>query len=73
MPDGTLRAWVTEPALENRANEALVELIADAAGVPKSAVLVVRGHKSRTKTLRVENVPSGSTYSTIAGRQTASE
>jgi uncharacterized protein YggU (UPF0235/DUF167 family) len=47
---------VTAPPVDGRANEALCRLIARLAGVPPSAVGVVRGHTARDKTVRVEGV-----------------
>ncbi len=51
-----LRVSVTAPAKEGRANKALVELLSDWLGVPRSAVNIVRGYTSRDKTLDVLGV-----------------
>lgn len=50
---GELLVYVREPAVEGKANKAIVELLAKYYEVPKSAVEIIRGHKSRTKTIRV--------------------
>jgi uncharacterized protein (TIGR00251 family) len=52
-PDGTLEVWVRKPAVDGKANEALVELLAKRLGVPRSAVRIVRGANGRTKTIHV--------------------
>jgi uncharacterized protein len=52
--DGVLRVEVTAPALEDRANRALVALLAKVLGVPKGAVALTKGGHSRRKTLHVE-------------------
>lgn len=39
---------------EGKANAAVCRVVADAFGLPKSAVRVVRGHASRTKTLEID-------------------
>lgn len=44
---------VTAPPDEGKANAAVCKVVADALGVPKTAVSVVRGHAARTKTLEV--------------------
>lgn len=44
---------VTAAPDEGKANAAVCRVVADALGVPKTAVSVVRGHKARTKTLEV--------------------
>ncbi len=56
LVDGTVKVWLTAPPTDGQANAALCALIADRAGVPKSAVEVVRGHTSRSKTLRVNGL-----------------
>lgn len=49
-------ARVTEPPLEDRANAALVKLIAKRAGIAKGRVRIVRGARSRDKLVRVEGM-----------------
>jgi uncharacterized protein (TIGR00251 family) len=54
--DGVLRAKVSAPPAEGKANLALCRLIAKRVGVPPSRVSVFRGEKSRDKVVRVEGV-----------------
>ncbi|MEO8706836.1 MAG: DUF167 domain-containing protein, partial [Kofleriaceae bacterium] len=56
MHDGRLKVAVTSPPVDGEANAAVIELIADALGVAKSAVSVVAGAASRRKTMRVTGV-----------------
>jgi uncharacterized protein (TIGR00251 family) len=49
---------VTAPPVDGKANAALCALVAERAGVAKSAVSVVHGHTSRDKVIRVDGVPS---------------
>ena len=51
-----IRAQVAAPPERGKANAALCELFAEALGVPKRDVTVVRGTTSALKTLRVEGV-----------------
>jgi uncharacterized protein YggU (UPF0235/DUF167 family) len=44
---------VTAAPDDGKANTAVCRVVAEAFGVPKSAVAVVRGHSARTKTLEV--------------------
>jgi uncharacterized protein len=56
MRDGVMRAKVSAPPVDGKANQALCRLIAKRAGVPPSRVSVVHGEKSRDKVVRVEGV-----------------
>lgn len=48
-----LKIRVAAPALEDRANEALIEFIAGRFGVPRRNVTLLSGHKSREKRFAV--------------------
>jgi uncharacterized protein (TIGR00251 family) len=50
-----LRIAVNAPAQEGRANQRLVEWVAEEFGVPKRAVQLLRGAGSRNKSLLVES------------------
>jgi uncharacterized protein YggU (UPF0235/DUF167 family) len=54
--DGVLRARVSAPPVDGRANLALCALIARQAGVAASRVSIVRGERSRDKLVRVRGV-----------------
>ncbi len=54
--DGTLRVSVTSPPQDGRANAAVLEVIADALGVAKSQLRIVRGHSSRDKVIAVDGM-----------------
>ncbi len=53
----TLKVRVHAPALEGRANEALLGFLADQLGLPRSAVVLIRGEKSRHKVIRISGLP----------------
>lgn len=48
-----VQARVRAAPEDGRANAALVELVADEIGIPKSTVAVVAGHSSRMKSLHI--------------------
>lgn len=48
-----LKLRLAAPALEGRANAACVAFLAQAAGVPRGAVKIVRGERSRDKLIRI--------------------
>lgn len=49
-----LSVRVSAPAVDGRANEAVVRALADALGVSRSAVRILRGATARTKLVEVE-------------------
>lgn len=51
--DGTLRMRLHAPPIEGKANDALVRFLADALGVPKSAVAITHGHTSKRKLIEI--------------------
>jgi uncharacterized protein YggU (UPF0235/DUF167 family) len=51
--DGTWRALVSAKAAGNRANKALLALVAKWAGLPEDSVSIVAGFRSRWKTVLI--------------------
>jgi uncharacterized protein YggU (UPF0235/DUF167 family) len=54
VSDGVLRARVGAPAVEGAANNALLRLIAEELGVPRTSVRIVAGASSRQKLVVVD-------------------
>lgn len=54
-PDGSLTVFVRERAVDGAANDGVVRVLAEHFGVPRSRVVIVRGHTSRTKLVEVED------------------
>jgi uncharacterized protein len=54
--DGVVLIRVAAPAEEGRANEAVRKLLAKRARVPRAAVTLVRGERSRDKVVEVADV-----------------
>jgi uncharacterized protein (TIGR00251 family) len=54
--DGALKIRLRAPAVENRANEALVTLLADLLKRPKSAVRILSGEHGRNKRVEIFGV-----------------
>jgi len=65
--DDVLRARVSAPPVDGKANRALCRLIADRAGVPPSRVAVVRGAKSRDKLVEVQGLDAEALQGLLAG------
>ena len=53
MEDGSIKVYVTAPPEDGRANEAVVETIAEWLGVKRRQVGIVSGATSRNKVVRV--------------------
>jgi uncharacterized protein len=54
--EGALKIRLCAPAVENRANEALIEFLAGVLKTSKSAVRIRSGEQSRTKRVEVHGV-----------------
>jgi uncharacterized protein (TIGR00251 family) len=50
---GRLRVAVTAPPVDGAANAATIEALAEAFGVRRAAVTIVRGERGRRKTVRI--------------------
>jgi uncharacterized protein (TIGR00251 family) len=53
---GALKVRLHAPAVENRANEALIEFLAGLLKTPRSAVRILGGERSRTKRIEIRGV-----------------
>jgi uncharacterized protein len=51
-----LKVKVHAPALEGRANDELLAFLAEHLGLPRRAVTLLRGDKSRQKVVRIEGL-----------------
>jgi uncharacterized protein len=54
--DGALKIRLRAPAVEDRANEALIEYLAQTLNTSKAAVRILSGERSRTKRIEVRGV-----------------
>lgn len=54
--DHELKVWVTAPPVDSAANEALLQLLADALDCPRRAIQLVRGQTSRHKQVLVQGL-----------------
>ena len=54
--EGSLKLRIQAPAIENRANEAVVEYLATLLKTPKSAVRILAGGHSRVKRVEIHGV-----------------
>jgi uncharacterized protein len=53
---GALKIRLQAPALEDRANQALIEFLAELLKTPKAAVRILNGERSRIKRVEIRGV-----------------
>ena len=66
-----LKVAVQAPPIEGRANEALVDFLAETFGLPKSAVILVAGGLSRNKVFLLRGISMTQAKSVLAQRTDA--
>lgn len=59
LTDGVLAVRLAAPPVEGAANKALIVLLAEALGLPKSALRIESGERSRHKRVRISGLPAG--------------
>ena len=64
--DSALKIRLRAPALEDRANEALCEFLAQLLKTPKSAVRILSGHRSRNKRVEIRGVTEQQVHALLA-------
>lgn len=57
--EDTLRIKLTAPAIEGKANEALVSFLSEVYDRPKKNIRIVSGKKSRNKIIEIEGIFEG--------------
>lgn len=71
--DGALLVRLNAPPIEGAANAELIELIADALGVPRRAVSIVSGQRSKQKRVRVAGISEARARTALEGRDRRGE
>lgn len=54
--DGVYKIKLTAPAIEGKANKALVKLLAKKLGLPKREIRIISGERSRIKSIRINRL-----------------
>jgi uncharacterized protein (TIGR00251 family) len=68
MHDGVIKIRIAAPAVENAANRALIDFIAQHLGIAKRCVRVVSGGASRRKVLEIDGVTANVIAATLGPR-----
>jgi uncharacterized protein (TIGR00251 family) len=58
LADGRIRVRLRARAVEGAANDSLVDFVAARLGLARRSVTILRGHRSRQKTLELEGLDS---------------
>nr|WP_330219239.1 DUF167 domain-containing protein [Methanoculleus thermophilus] len=53
----SIRCQVTAPAVGGKANRAIIDLVAETFGVPRTDVSIIAGHTSSSKTVAIAGIP----------------
>lgn len=56
MDDGSLKVRLTAPPVDGRANQALIDMLADTLDLPKSNISILSGSHSRNKTVGIVGI-----------------
>ncbi len=67
LEDGTLRIRVRQPAVEGKANKALIAFLAKVLGVRKSRIEIVAGEKGLDKIVAIEAMTAEEVENRIQG------
>ena len=54
--DNIYKIKLTAPAIEGKANQALLKLLAKKLGLPKTKIEIISGERSRTKSIRINGL-----------------
>ena len=65
LNDGTVKIHLTAPAKENKANQALIEFLAEVLDVPKTRIEIVAGSTGRDKLVSVLDMDAETVHSRI--------
>ena len=65
--DGTVKIHITAPAHEGKANDQLVEFLAEILGAPKTHIDIVAGAGGRDKLISVLNMNADEVHKRIVG------
>ncbi|HEX6270783.1 MAG TPA: DUF167 domain-containing protein [Anaerolineales bacterium] len=65
LDDGTIKVRLAAPPVDNEANRALIEFLADILGVPKSRLDIVAGETGRDKLIAVLDMDAETAHQRI--------
>lgn len=66
-PEGVVRIYVTAAPEAGKANDAIIALLANALGVGRRSITLVKGHTARDKVFSIEGLDTDEAISRLAG------
>jgi uncharacterized protein (TIGR00251 family) len=66
---GAIKIKLRAPAVEGKANAALIRFLAKQLELPRHAIVLERGHKSRDKLIRIDSLTSEDVRKRMRGRE----
>lgn len=54
--NGGLKVWVRAPADKSKANDAVIDLLANRLGIPPTSINIVSGHTSERKLISIDGL-----------------
>jgi uncharacterized protein len=66
---GAVKIKLRAPAVEGKANAALIRFIAEQLGLPRHAIVLERGHRSRDKLIRIDALTAEEVRTRMRGRK----
>lgn len=64
---GAIKIKLRAPAVEGKANAALIRFLAEQLELPRRAIVLERGRTSRDKLIRIDNVSDEDLYNRLLG------
>jgi uncharacterized protein (TIGR00251 family) len=68
LEDGTIKIRLTAPPVEGKANQALIEFLAEVLEVPRSEIEIVAGFKGREKLVSIIELDAETAQGRILGK-----
>jgi uncharacterized protein (TIGR00251 family) len=66
---GAIKIKLRAPAAEGKANAALIRFLAEQLQLPRHAIVLERGHRSRDKLIRIDGLTSEDVRRQMCGRK----
>jgi len=56
IKDAMIKVFLNSPPVDGKANEECIAIFSKKTGVPKSSITIIKGHKSRNKTIQIAGI-----------------